>query len=80
MSTHDHGNCSEVLSILYEYVDGELTIERRTTIQTHLDDCPPCLEAFGFEEELRVVISQRCRDEVPQVLRDRIRQALDSEI
>jgi mycothiol system anti-sigma-R factor len=57
-------------------MDGELTEERRLVIRQHLDDCPPCGGAFDFEGELRMVISRRCRDTVPQELRDRIAQAL----
>ena len=69
---HDHGNCSEALEELYTYLDGELTDTRRSLIEHHLDDCNPCFEAFDFEAELRIVISHRCRDEVPEELRTRI--------
>ena len=70
------GNCDDALHELYGYLDGELTVERRTIIQQHLDDCPPCYEAFDFEAELRMVISARCRDEVPDDLRARVADAL----
>jgi mycothiol system anti-sigma-R factor len=80
MADHEHEpECDDVLSTLYEFVDGELTIERRERIRTHLDDCLPCFEAFDFEAELRIVISQRCRDEVPDELRRRIAAALGEE-
>jgi mycothiol system anti-sigma-R factor len=71
------GDCVEALHELYVYLDGELTFERRQAIQRHLDDCPPCYQAFDFESELRLVISQKCRDEVPESLRHRIFKALD---
>ena len=75
---HDHSAtpCEEALQELYVYLDGELTEEKRTVIRGHLDDCNPCFEAFDFEAELRIVISARCRDEVPESLRDRIAQQL----
>ncbi len=73
------GNCDEALHQLYHFLDGELTDDRRTTIRQHLDDCPPCYEMFDFEAELRQVIAQRCRDSVPQSLRDRIASAIDHE-
>jgi mycothiol system anti-sigma-R factor len=78
LAGHDHV-CDEVLRELYTFVDGELTVERRARIEAHLDDCLPCFEAYDFEAELRIVISQRCRDSVPSALRDRIAQALDAE-
>ncbi len=59
-------------------LDGELTESKRTQIREHLDDCSPCLEAFDFEAELRIVIKHRCRDEVPESLRDRVAEKLAS--
>lgn len=73
---HHHGNCEEALHDLYTYLDGELTEDRRMLISGHLDDCNPCFEAFDFEAELRIVISHRCRDEVPESLRQRIADQL----
>ncbi|HUO47393.1 MAG TPA: mycothiol system anti-sigma-R factor [Acidimicrobiales bacterium] len=70
------GDCSESIERLYSYLDGELTDERRAAIARHLDDCPPCGDAFDFESELRVVIASRCKDRVPEQLRDRIHEAL----
>ena len=72
-------DCEAALSHLYEFLDGELTVEKRTTIRVHLDECPPCLEAHDFEIELRQVIAQRCRDRVPDSLRQRIAGALQDE-
>jgi len=66
------GDCEESIRQLYEFLDGELTPERRTSIRTHLDDCSHCLDAFGFETELRVIVSQHCRERVPEELKDRI--------
>jgi mycothiol system anti-sigma-R factor len=73
-----HGRkCREALGELYEFLDGELTVERKETIREHLDDCFDCLGAFDFEAELRVVISSCCRkDQVPDHLRRRIAEAL----
>lgn len=72
-----HGSeCREALDVLYHYLDGELDEERRATIRYHLERCSPCLEAFDFEAELKVVIAQRCRESVPESLRDRVADAL----
>ena len=75
----DKGDCVEAVHLLYHYIDGELTTERRVLIRQHLDDCPPCGQAFDFEAELRVVVSQKCREEVPPELVERVRKALGQE-
>jgi len=69
-------DCSEAAQLLYHYMDGELTAERRVLISHHLDDCPPCLDAFGFEVELRLVVSMRCRERVPEHLVKRVAEAI----
>jgi mycothiol system anti-sigma-R factor len=72
-------DCKETLHRLYIYLDGELTDERRSEIKRHLDECPPCYEAFDFEADLRIVIAQRCKDRVPDTLRERVQRALVDE-
>jgi len=72
----DSADCSETIGRIYYYLDGELTEERRLAIQRHLDECPPCVEAYDFEVELRQLIANRCRDRVPESLLERVRQAL----
>lgn len=68
--------CTEAVELLYQYLDGQLTEERRILISRHLDDCPPCLDAFDFEAELRVVIAHKCRETVPDHLRHRVARAI----
>lgn len=70
------GDCTDALKTLYSYLDGELTPERRTVIQRHLSECEPCLHAFDFEAELKVVIARSCRDQVPEHLRSKIADAI----
>ena len=72
-------DCQRALYELYYYLDGELTVERRSTIQVHLQGCSHCLEAFDFEAELKMVISARARETVPADLMRRIRSALGLE-
>lgn len=69
-------HCEEAVELLYHYLDDELTEEHRIVIRRHLDDCPPCFEAFDFEAELRVVIAHKCREHVPGHLLDRVARAL----
>jgi mycothiol system anti-sigma-R factor len=70
------GDCQDALHTLYDYLDGELTDERRQVIRRHLDECEPCLHAFDFEAELKVVVAKSCREKVPEHLRSKIAKAI----
>ena len=72
-------DCTNAVHELYGYLDGELTDERRVEIAAHLERCAPCGAAASFEVELRAVLADRCRDRVPEALRDRIAAALAKE-
>lgn len=72
----DEPRCDDAISELYSFIDGELDENMRLRIETHLNNCSPCLEAFDFETDLRKVIASRCRDRVPEDLRLRIMAAL----
>ena len=72
-------DCTSTIHRLYHYLDGELTEESRIAIRRHLDECAPCLEKVDFEAELRRVIADRCKDRVPEQLRDRIARAIHHE-
>jgi len=69
-------HCIEAVEMLYHYLDGELTDERRRLIQRHLDSCPPCFDAYDFEAELRLVVRRKCYDRVPERLVERVAEAL----
>lgn len=68
--------CNDALHELYTFIDGELTTERRAAIEEHLEGCPPCFEAFDFEAEIKGYLAEKCRERVPDSLKDRIAQAI----
>lgn len=68
--------CKEALLNIYNYLDGEITEEVKMEVRKHLVDCSPCDGAFGFEAELKALVSRCCCEEVPDGLRERIASAL----
>ena len=79
-SPKGHSECKESIEELYSYLDGELTEDKREVIRNHLDKCQPCLDAFDFEDDLRKLISMKCKDHVPDGLKDRVFQAIEVEM
>lgn len=65
--------CTEVLSLIYVYLDDEIDEVRRVQITTHLGECPPCEEQFSIEVAFKRRIQQCCRSgPAPDDLRTRI--------
>lgn len=80
LNPFDRSACDETIHELYHFLDGELTDERRKEIEFHLNHCGPCVDMVGFESELRRVIADHCREEVPKSLKDRIARLIDHEL
>lgn len=74
-----HHKCAVAVERLYHFLDHELDEASTADVQRHLDECLPCLEAFDFEAELRLVIARKCRDQVPEMVRIRIWKAIQGE-
>ncbi len=71
-------NCDDAIEQVYGYLDRELSESELDGLETHLKDCAPCLEMYDFEKHLKALISEKCRDKVPDEVRTRIQAALDS--
>jgi len=67
-------NCDEICSLLQQYVDRELTAEEAAHVQVHLEACPPCMQLFHFESNLRRLVRNACSEAAPESLRVRILQ------
>lgn len=72
-------NCDDALEKIYLYIDGELTDDSAEVIKVHLDDCPPCFNAFDFERRLKLVVRSRLQEEVPAELMIRLQSIIRSD-
>jgi mycothiol system anti-sigma-R factor len=70
-------DCSEVLSEVWLFLDHECDQKRRELLEKHLDECSPCLEHFGIEEHLKVLLARKCGGEhAPETLKQRLRDQI----
>jgi len=70
-------DCSEVLEEVWLFLDHECGGNRRELLQKHLDECSPCLEQFGIEEHLKVLLARKCGGEhAPETLKQRLREKI----
>jgi mycothiol system anti-sigma-R factor len=67
-------DCDEVLRDVYLYLDDETNDDLRNRVRRHLADCPPCLEQYGLEQDVRSLVARCCGgDQAPPSLHERIR-------
>jgi mycothiol system anti-sigma-R factor len=74
---HHETDCSEVLAEVWLFLDHECDQRRRRLLEQHLDECSPCLEQFGIEEHLKVLLARKCGGEhAPETLKQRLRDQI----
>lgn len=79
MSCGDHHDtdCSEVLAEVWMFLDDECDGERRALLARHLEECRPCLEEFGLDEHLKLLLARTCGgDNAPEGFKQRLRQSI----
>ena len=65
--------CTEVLSLLYVYIDDEIDEVHRIEVTTHLGECPPSVDSFTVERRLKTRLRDACMaEQVPDQVRSRI--------
>jgi mycothiol system anti-sigma-R factor len=70
-------DCSEVLAEVWLFLDHECDKGRRELLEHHLDECSPCLEQFGIDEHLKVLLARKCGGEhAPEALKQRLRDKI----
>ena len=69
-------NRAEMIPLLEQYVDRELSDVEAEQVQAHLDNCPPCLHIFHFETAVRRLVRRACSESAPPSLRERILSGL----
>jgi mycothiol system anti-sigma-R factor len=68
-----HVDCAAVMADVNLLLDHECDESSRERLQAHLDECGPCLEAYGVEEKIKRLLSRKCGGELaPPSLRERL--------
>ncbi len=72
-----HGDCSEVLHRIYEYLDGEMSADDVRRVAAHLNECQPCLAEHDLDVALKQVVRRSCSGETaPPAARLQIMQRI----
>jgi hypothetical protein len=72
-------DCRQLCDLLFDYINNDLSEERRQLLEEHLRVCPPCL-VYAESYRVTVTLSRKlpCRDLPPECER-RLREALARE-
>ena len=66
-------NCQEALEQLYAYLDEDCTVEVKTAIRHHIEECGDCFGHYEFERTFLLFVEARCKAKAaPANLRKRI--------
>ncbi|MCG6957687.1 MAG: zf-HC2 domain-containing protein [Gemmatimonadetes bacterium] len=64
---HEHGStaCQEAVSLLYDYLDGELRGVSEERVKAHFELCRMCHPHVRFEESFRAALKRATAGEAP---------------
>jgi mycothiol system anti-sigma-R factor len=69
--------CEQALAEIYLLLDRECSPERDAELRRHIDDCPPCLEEYGIDEQLKLLLARKCGgDHAPAELKQKLRASI----
>ncbi len=68
--------CDQVISKLWEYLDGALDEARAGKIREHLEMCARCLPQYNFELAFLALLKRNAYQPVPVSLRRKVFEAL----
>lgn len=71
--------CREVVELLWDYIDAELTPDAEGRIRAHLEACEKCYPHYDFQRAFVEFVRKHGAQATPPALRQRIFQALREE-
>ncbi|HXD97695.1 MAG TPA: zf-HC2 domain-containing protein [Candidatus Acidoferrum sp.] len=68
--------CREVIDVLVEYLEQNLSTDVAQALERHLADCAPCRAYLATYQRTRAVGAEAQRLDMPAEMKDRLRQFL----
>jgi hypothetical protein len=77
---HAISNCSECVSLLGDYLDGALPLERAASLEAHLSKCMPCITFVRTYKKTSVLARETLAAQMPPELVSALQQFLNGAI
>ncbi|HJQ45977.1 MAG TPA: mycothiol system anti-sigma-R factor [Amycolatopsis sp.] len=76
-SDKDKVHCNEALAEIFLLLDRECSPERDAELRRHIEECPPCLEEYGIDDQLKQLLARKCGgDHAPDQLKEKLRASI----
>ena len=72
MNPCDGPDCEQALENLYLFIDQEIDTASCAEIQTHIEECTPCLGEYELERVVKSLVSRSCSEVAPEPLRAKV--------
>ncbi|MCK5440134.1 MAG: zf-HC2 domain-containing protein [Gemmatimonadetes bacterium] len=72
-------NCSEIRSLCYPYLDGELAADQAELVEVHLAQCVACADRFSDEERFLELVAEAGPETAPAEFRARMEALFGAE-
>jgi len=69
-------SCREVIQLLSDYLEGELSTEPRRSLDLHLLACPACRNYVETLRQTQTLVAELRYEEIPPEFRRRLRSVL----
>ncbi len=73
--------CKECLDLLFDYLEGNLDDETSSSLDEHLQDCPPCINFLRTYKKTTVICRESLgKNDIPDVVQMKLKEFLDKNI
>lgn len=73
-------SCKDTMDLLRGYLDGDLSPEERTALETHLGACSPCVDFLNQYKDTPTLCKKALAAKMPRELADQLTMFLKKHI
>ena len=73
-------NCDEIVNLLVDYFDGDLSSDTARRLEEHIDCCPPCVRFIDAYRNTGKICRRALRVQMPRSVKSTLFQFLRAEL
>ena len=72
-------DCPDMMDLLVDYLEGDLTDDQKAHLEGHLEGCPPCLNYLETYRKTGDICRSALKKQMPSEMKSRLRGFLKKE-